>query len=36
MELRIPLESGHSMYDPAIKHELVTATDRLADELLRQ
>jgi len=34
MELRIPLESGHSMYDPAIKHELVKATDRLADELL--
>ena len=34
MELRIPLESGHSMYDPAIKHELVTATDRLADEFL--
>ena len=34
MELRIPMESGHSMYDPAIKHELVTATDRLADEFL--
>ena len=36
MELRIPLESGHSMYDPAIKHELVMATDRLADEFLNQ
>ena len=36
MELRIPLESGHSMYDPAIKHELVKATDRLADEFLAQ
>ncbi len=36
MELRIPLESGHSMYDPAIKHELVQATDRLADGFLEQ
>ena len=36
MELRIPLESGHSMYDPAIKHELVTATDRLAGDFLGQ
>ena len=36
MELRIPMESGHSMYDPAIKHELVTATDRLADEFLNE
>ena len=31
MELRIPLAAGHSMYDPAITHELVMATDRLAD-----
>ena len=36
MELRIPLESGHSMYDPAIKHELLKATDRLADEFLTE
>ena len=33
MELRIPLASGHSMYDPGITHELVMATDRLADRL---
>jgi len=30
MELRIPLHSGHSMYDPAITNELIQATDRLA------
>ena len=30
MELRIPLEAGHSMYDPAITHELLQATDRMA------
>lgn len=29
MELRIPLQAGHSMYDPAITHELIEATDRL-------
>ena len=34
MELRIPLHSGHSMYDPAIQHELIQATDRLAAEFL--
>jgi len=34
MELRIPLNSGHSMYDPGILHELIQATDRLADEFL--
>eukprot|EP00978_Attheya_sp_CCMP212_P001016 scaffold2108_cov57-Attheya_sp.AAC.2 len=31
MELRIPLASGHSMYDPSITHELVKATDRLSN-----
>lgn len=31
MELRMPLLSGHSMYDPFITHELVRATDRMAD-----
>lgn len=30
MELRIALESGHSMYDPMISSELVKAPDRLA------
>jgi proline iminopeptidase len=30
MELRIPIQAGHSMYDPAITNELVRATDRLA------
>jgi hypothetical protein len=29
LELRIPLKSGHSMYDPFITHELVDATDRV-------
>jgi proline iminopeptidase len=33
MELRIPLAAGHSMYDPAITHELVKATDQFADIL---
>jgi proline iminopeptidase len=31
MELRMPIVSGHSMYDPFITHELIRATDRLAD-----
>jgi len=35
MELRVPIESGHSMYDPAITHELVKATDRLANTVLK-
>ena len=30
LELRVPLRSGHSMYDPAITHELVQATDKFA------
>jgi proline iminopeptidase len=30
IELRIPIGSGHSMYDPLITHELVTATDQLS------
>jgi proline iminopeptidase len=34
MELRIPLKSGHSMYDVAIANELVRATDRMATRLL--
>jgi len=34
MELRIPINSGHSMYDPAIMHELIQATDKLAHEIL--
>lgn len=29
MELRLVSQAGHSMYDPAIAHELVTATDRM-------
>lgn len=29
MELRLVPRAGHSMYDPAITHELVTATDRM-------
>lgn len=33
MELRIPLNSGHSMYDPAIANELIRATDKLANDL---
>jgi len=30
LELRIPLQSSHSMYDAAITNELVKATDRMA------
>ena len=30
MELRIPLQSGHSMYDAAMTHELLMATDSIA------
>ena len=33
MELRIPLQSGHSMYDVMVTNELVRATDRLAQML---
>jgi len=29
MELRLVANAGHSMYDPAITHELVAATDAL-------
>jgi proline iminopeptidase len=29
MELRLVPVAGHSMYDPAITHELVCATDRM-------
>jgi pimeloyl-ACP methyl ester carboxylesterase len=29
MELRLVPRAGHSMYDPAVTHELVTATDRM-------
>jgi len=36
MELRIPLQSGHSMYDVAVANELVRATERMAERLLRQ
>lgn len=32
-ELRIPMKSGHSMYDPAITNELVQATERMAERL---
>lgn len=32
LELRIPLLAGHSMYHPAIKNELIRATDRIAME----
>jgi len=35
LELRIPLKSGHSMYDPAIANELVRATNRMAMRLLK-
>jgi proline iminopeptidase len=31
MELRVPLQAGHSMYDPAVTHEIIQATDRLAN-----
>lgn len=39
MELRLVPSAGHSMYDPAITHELVNATDRmraLRHQLLQQ
>jgi len=36
MELRIPLQSGHSMYDVAIANELVRATERMAKRLLTE
>ena len=36
MELRIPMYSGHSMYDPYITNELIQATDRIGDYLLSQ
>lgn len=36
MELRIPLASGHSMYEAAITNELVKATDRFAMSLYRK
>ena len=32
LELRIPLNAGHSMYGALIRHELITATDLLANE----
>jgi len=32
MKLRIPLKAGHSMYDPAITHELIKATDFLGKQ----
>jgi hypothetical protein len=31
LELRIPMRAGHSMYHPELTHELVQATDRLAE-----
>lgn len=34
MELRLVPGAGHSMYDPAITHELVEATDAFAQRLL--
>jgi proline iminopeptidase len=34
LELRIPMNAGHSMYDPSITHELVQATDYFADLFL--
>lgn len=36
MELRLVPGAGHSMYDPAITHELVEATDAFAQLLLPQ
>ena len=33
IEMRIPVKSGHSMYDPFIVHELVQATDGFAESL---
>lgn len=36
LNLRIPLNSGHSMYDDAITNELVKATDKFAKELVRK
>ena len=35
MELRIPLESGHSMYDVAMTNELVCATDRMVSRFYK-
>ena len=34
MELRIPVQGGHSMYNNAIRHELVQATNRFAKNFL--
>lgn len=34
MELRIPMASGHSMYDPSNIHEVVRATDKMAQQWL--
>jgi proline iminopeptidase len=36
MELRIPLASGHSMYEAAMTNELLQATDRFASSLYRK
>lgn len=36
MELRIPSDAGHSMYDPAVTNELIQATDRFANPLEKQ
>lgn len=33
MELRLVPRAGHSMYDPAIMHELVIATDRIGKQV---
>jgi hypothetical protein len=35
-ELRMPLYAGHSMYDPFLTHEVVCATDLIADEFIME
>ena len=34
MKLIVPIQSGHSMYDPAITNEVVLATDEIAEQRL--
>lgn len=36
MELWVPLDAGHSMYDPAVTNEIIGATDSVAAESTRK
>lgn len=36
MELRMPIDAGHSMYDALITNELLQATDRMADFVISE